>query len=282
MTKGRIIRATESVVGGTVLPIIGYISIGEKATNKTGKEHPVSLNYFRVRGKNGTTCQYEKQFYDALGERPTKIPIAFISDDVSEVCNNIFQCYIKGKYWGSGDGETFRVFDPQSDPKKPVSDRYVTVGKDHPLVTSLRGSWKERLDMTFVIPAIKGVMGVWKFSTGGVKTTIPEIVKTFDFVRQQAGTIRMFPFDLVVEENTGHTPDEIRQWKSIKLVPSFGESSIMEIKSWLQGGHNLEQLGIFTLNKDEPVKQLSAQPEQTRKEIESSKNTTELFPEDEH
>lgn len=235
----------------TTLPIIGHIAIGGKTKSTNGKEIPTSLDYFRARGKGGEPCKYEKQFTDAFGDKPTKIPIAFISDDIEEVCNQQFECWKGGKFWGKGDGVNFHVYDPSR-------KEYVNVTKESPLVTSLATDWKERLTMTFVIPAISGVLGVWKFTTSGSKSTIPEIVKTFDFIKEKMGTIRLVPFELMVENNTGRNPGETRQWKSVKLIPAFTEDNINAIRGLLTSGGSLEQLGIFTLNSDR-IKEISAQ-----------------------
>jgi len=104
--NSRIIRKT-SGQPATRLPLIGNVRIGEKRkSQKTGKEYPVSLDYFIATG------DYAAKFNEAYPDKPTKIQIVFISDDNFQSCfeewdgrNN------EGRRSGYGDGETFHLWD---------------------------------------------------------------------------------------------------------------------------------------------------------------------------
>jgi len=263
MATGRI-KVKESDISGTTLPVIGYLSIGEvsKPADPNKKGYPKSLNHFRVRGKNNTPCLYESEFTRVFGDKPTRIPIAFISDDLKEVCNQQYENWDNGKNWGSGDGETFKVWDTTAINKTTgaATGAFIEVDSKHHLVQQWKreGKWKERLTMTFVIPKITSVLGVWKFQTGGSKSSIPEIVKAFDWIKEKASTVKYFPFDLIVESHVGKNPGEAKQWKIVKLIPSAGQESLQSIRQMFSSGrmNELGNTALFVLS-DSDIKQIA-------------------------
>lgn len=97
--KGRISTGT---VQGSTLPEIGRIKVGMK----TERGLPTSLDYFRATGKFAT------HFASLVGDKPTELHIAFVSNNLSEVCNEQFEAWDKGKRLGWGDGSTFTVWNP--------------------------------------------------------------------------------------------------------------------------------------------------------------------------
>lgn len=218
-TTGRIAQRKTQVSAST-LPEVGKIKIGEKRQSSKGVEYPVSLDYFRPTGN------YAGEFYKIYGDKPSKITVAFISDDISEVCNERYECWDKGKRYGWGDGVTFTIWDGQ---------QYIeNVPANDPRVVGFR--WDMTLTLRFVLLEMKGVMGVWTFQTKAKQTTIPSIVKAFDFVRERANTIIGFPFNLMVEKHKSYNPGEQRNYPVVSLVPNFSEESIEMVKNFLQQG----------------------------------------------
>ena len=136
------------------LPLIGNIRIGEKRKNSQGKEYPVSLDYFKATG------EYAVKFDEAFPEKPTKIQIVFISDEDWQSCFEEWDGRDpEGRRAGYGDGETFWLWDGkeyQETGNREEVDRY---SKKHDV------KWKPVLTLQFVIPAISGIFGCWRFTT---------------------------------------------------------------------------------------------------------------------
>ena len=85
---------------------VGFIKVGEKRKGKNGKEYPVSLDYFRCHADKA----YQEQFTQALGEKPNRIQISFLSNDPAHACNARYELRDKcGKLYCQSDGQTFKV-----------------------------------------------------------------------------------------------------------------------------------------------------------------------------
>src|SRR3972149_4555670 len=99
------IQSRKSESAASTLPEIGKVKIGEKAMSQGGKEYPKSLDYFKPTGN------FANEFTMKYGDKPTKLSVCFISDDLNEVCNERYESWVKGKRWGWGDGTLFTVWD---------------------------------------------------------------------------------------------------------------------------------------------------------------------------
>src|SRR5690606_3997932 len=132
-----------------------------------------------------------------------------------EVCYERFESYDKGKRYGWGVGETFSVWD---DGKYihgvPSSDKRVRALK-----------WERTLTLRFVLLEMKEIWGCWTWSTKAKEVTIPSIIKAFDLVREKAGTIYGFPFNLNIEMKKSYSPGEARTYPVVSLIPNFSEES---------------------------------------------------------
>lgn len=253
MSTGRIQNRKEQRTF-TTLPLIGRIKVGEK----TERGLPTSIDYFRC-----ASSKYEHLFKEAFGEKPTRIPIVFITDNIQEACKESYACWDKGKFYGEGDGVTFSVWDSKAG-KDGKGAMVEGLTAEDPRVRALK--WEEYLDMNFVVPAIKGVMGYWKFSTKGKKSSIPAIVQAFDFVQQRLGTVKGVPFDLIVEKKKGYTPGEAKLYPVVQLVTNINEESMRAIKTLMTAGVGVEE--FVALNMDEKkmlarAKELEEMPEST-------------------
>lgn len=229
-------RKTE--VSASTLPEVGKIKIGIKNEQKG---YPMSLDYFRPTGN------YANEFNNIYGDKPRKLTVAFISDDLNEVCNERYECWDKGKRWGWGDGNTFTVWDGQKYAENIATGDPLLQGK----------KWEIMLTLRFVLLDMKGIMGYWSFSTKAKQTTIPTVVKAFDYVRERANTIVGFPFNLIVEKKTGYNPGEARNYPVVSLVPNFSDESIEKVAQYLETGGNVAKLNARMIQAGE-LKQLAA------------------------
>lgn len=240
-------RKNESTA--SILPEIGKVKIGMKATNAKGVEYPKAIDYFRPTGT------FANEFTKLFGENCKKLNIAFISDDINEVCNQRFECWTDGKRWGYGDGETFTVFDKSVNGAKgayvenlPPTDARVKALK-----------WDEMLTLRFVILEMKGIMGYWRFETKAKTVTIPSIIKSFDFVREKAGSIIGFPFSLIVEKKTGYSPGEPRLYPAVTLVPNFTEDSLTMVREYIEMGGNMNRVTTKMIEQEQVLKLIPKQ-----------------------
>jgi hypothetical protein len=224
---GRVSQRRQITTAST-LPEVGKIKIGEKATNSSGTEYPRSLDYFKPTG------QFSQAFQSTYGDKPRKLSVVFVSDNLNEVCNERYECWIKGKRWGWGDGTNFTVWDP-------AQKKYVDCDEKDPRVRSVK-PWDLYLTLRFVLLEMKGIMGYWRFETKAVKTTIPSIVQSFDFVKNKAGTIIGFPFNLIVEKKTGYSPEDAKTYPVVTLVPNFSPEAIDMVSQYLEQGGNVNKL----------------------------------------
>lgn len=243
---GRVSQRKVNTAAST-LPEIGKIKIGEKATNSSGKEYPRALDYFKPTG------QFSQAFQGIYGNTPKKLSVCFISDNLGEVCNERYECWIKGKRWGWGDGTNFTVWDNKA---------YVECDANDPKVTKLQ-PWDLYLTLRFVLLEMKGIMGYWTFQTKAQKTTIPSIVQAFDFVRERAGTIIGFPFNLLVEKKTGYSPEDPKSYPMVTLVPNFSQESIEMVSQYLEQGGNVNKITTAMIEQKK-VLQIESAPTTTQ------------------
>ncbi len=227
--KGRI--STGTVQQGSTLPEIGRIKVGMK----TERGLPTSLDYFRATGKFAT------HFASLVGDKPTELHIAFVSNDLSEVCNEQFEAWDKGKRLGWGDGSSFTVWNP-SGGKDNKGAYEIGLLPDDPKVKAIRKFFARTLTLRFVLLKMKGVLGYWTFQTKAKETTIPSIVKAFDMVMERSGSIIGFPFSLVVEKVQSYTPGMAKNYPIVKLIPNFTEETIEQVRAYVESGGELNRL----------------------------------------
>jgi hypothetical protein len=227
MSTGRI-RVAKAVNNASTLPEIGKIKTGIKATSAKGVEYPKAIDYFRPTGN------FANQFTALFGEKPQSLQVAFISDNISEVCNEQFESWDKGKRYGWGDGETFTIFNATTgkydDGVPPTDDR----------VKKLK--WERTLTLRFVLLKMTGVLGYWSWSTKAKEVSIPSITKSFDLVMERAGSIIGFPFNFTIEMKKSYTPGEAKTYPVVSLIPSFNEENMEAVRNYIEAGGNLNRL----------------------------------------
>lgn len=228
MMAGRIYRPEQ---GAAILelPEIGRLHIGKKQMGQNGREYPVSVDYFIPAGK------YAGMFTQALGEKPQTIQVIFPDDDPAKVCNERYEFRDdKGALVARGDGRTFEIWDgkhyaPYSVDSYP--DIMEQIAKNNP---TKRGAenWDIVLTLRFIVPAVRGIVGVWQFSTKGKASSIRNIRESFDGVQMMRGTVTQTVFDLSVQFAKSNKPNTNSRYPVVSLVAN--DTRLAEIQKMLQ------------------------------------------------
>lgn len=229
--NGRIIRPAEDVVLG--LPRIGKIKIGMKRrSDKTGKEYPTSVDYFIPSGK------YAGLFTKAYGEKPQTIQIVFPSDSPAEVCKEEWELRDdKGALVASGDGQDFKVWSGQAYLNLNTDDYpelMESIAKRYGKYNGADNGWRVRLTMNFLIPLVRGVVGLWTFETSGVASSIRNCRNAYDAMLAERGSVRGAIWDMTVQFATTQKPNDNSRFPVVSIVPNESEGNLRLIKEAMQ------------------------------------------------
>lgn len=224
---GRIYRPEQ---GAAILelPEIGRLHIGKKQMGQNGREYPVSVDYFIPAGK------YAGMFTQALGEKPQTIQVIFPDDSPEKVCNERYEYRDdKGALVARGDGRTFEIWDGKHyvlysvDAYPDIMDQ---IAKNNP---TKRGAdnWDIVLTLRFIVPAVRGIVGVWQFSTKGKASSVRNIRESFDGVQMMRGTVTQTAFDLSVQFAKSNKPGVSSRYPVVSLVAN--DNRINDIRAML-------------------------------------------------
>jgi hypothetical protein len=212
--KGRLHRPDR--VPASQLPIIGNIKCGIK-----GDKFPQSVDYFIPTGK------YASLFTDAYGQKPSTIQIVFINNDRSMVCNERYEYRDKqGRLFASGDGQEFEIWDGKKYCKRNIATSPDIMDQVEKICPGSHKKWEVILTLRFLIPKIKGIAGIWQFSTKGDKSSIPNIVSTFDTMMDIKKSIVGVMCDLTVQFAKSQKPGETSRFPVVSLVPNVSEKNL--------------------------------------------------------
>lgn len=233
---GRIYRPEQ---GAAILelPEIGRLHIGKKQATQNGKEYPVSVDYFIPSGK------YAGMFTAALGEKPQTIQVIFPDDAPEKVCNERYEYRDdKGALVARGDGQTFEIWNGERYAPYSVDaypDIMAQIERNNP---TKRGAenWDIVLTLRFIVPAVRGIVGVWQFSTKGKASSVKNIRESFDGVRLMRGTVTQTVFDLSVQFAKSNKPGVNSRYPVVSLVAN--DNRIAEIKQAMAPEQNLSLL----------------------------------------
>ena len=216
--SGRIIKRESEA--RLPFPVIGKVKCGEK--NERGL--PRSLDYFVATGK------YASLFQNAY-DKPNVIQVVFPSDDASLVCKEEYEFRdTAGKLVADGDGENFRVWS-----NKTVSYTRVST-EQYPDIMNMVSSkypsceWRVTLTLRFIVPKVRGVMGVWEFKTKGSASSIPQVRDTFDAMLEQNGKVQGVIFDLSVTMAKSQKPNTNSRYPVVSLIPNESEANVRLVK----------------------------------------------------
>ena len=84
------------------------------------------------------------------------------------------------------------------------------------------------LTLRFIIPSVRGIVGVWQFSTKGKASSVKNIRNSFDGVQQLRGTVTQTVFDLSVAFAKSNKPDTNSRYPVVSLVAN--DTRIAEIR----------------------------------------------------
>lgn len=241
-------RINEDVTRPASLGVVGRIKIGETVDGSNGKR-PVSLDYFKAYAPE----QYARFFREYYSERPNKITVVFLSNDMNEVCKNFYELRDgSGGRVAHGDGKCFFVTTQSSGVIKEILEV-----PDNPqawmdeIEKKHKSKWRERLVLRFAIPAIP-ILGVWEFSTHGSDSTIPNIVGTIDTMLEMAGRIAGIPFDLILEKVKSDKAGSKSVYPVVKIIPNISPESAEIVRGLpMQLGAILTQEKITQLSSGE-------------------------------
>lgn len=207
------------------LPRVGQIKIGMKDS----RGFPKSVDYFVPAGK------YAGLFQKAYGEKPQTIQIVFPDDDPAKVCKEEYEYRDdEGRLIAYGDGETFKVWNGKQYAEFKISEHPTLmdgVARKHPNRAVKKGGdgWQITLTLTFIIPMVRGIAGVWRFVTKGTASTIPNIRDTFDAMLQERGFVRGVIFDMNVQFATSQKPGDKSRYPVVTIVPNESEDNLRKI-----------------------------------------------------
>lgn len=207
-------------------PIIGKIKVGIK----TEKGYPKGVDYFVPSGK------YSELFKRVYGDKPNTIQIVFISDDAKESCIERYEYRDdKGKLIAFGDGEIFNVWGGQKyseisiakypDIMEIISEKY----PNRKAKNDYKG-WDVTLKINFLIPLIRGVIGLWSFETKGYLSSIPNIRNVFDEMLCRRGFVKGIIFDMNVKFVTSQKPYDKSVYPIVSIVPNESEDNVNKLK----------------------------------------------------
>lgn len=238
--KGRINRPTPGI-DRVVLPRVGFIKVGIKEVSKTGKEYPKSVDYFVATGK------YAELFRQAYGDRPQTIQIMFVDDDPAKSCNEMYVYWDnKGRKIAYGDGETFFVWNGERYEQFSIAEHpnlMQGVEKKYP---NGKG-WQITLTLTFIVPLVRGIAGVWQFVTKGSASTIPNVRDAFDAMLQDRGFVKGIIWDMNVQFAVSQKPGDNSRYPVVTIVPNESEGNLRKIHDafkpikLLDDGKNLQE-----------------------------------------
>lgn len=236
MASGRIYRPE---TGNDILelPEIGRLHIGKKQAGQNGREYPVSVDYFIPSGK------YAALFTQALGEKPGTIQIVFPSDDASKVCNERFEYRDNaGALVARGDGRTFEIWNGKNYAPYSVEEYPNIMDQIAQKNPTKRGNdnWDIVLTLRFIVPAVRGIVGVWQFSTKGKASSVKNIRESFDGVQMLRGTVCQTVFDLSVQFAKSNKPNTNSRYPVVSLIAN--DRRVEEIREMMKQENSTKNL----------------------------------------
>lgn len=224
---GRILKKAGAETTKLVLPRVGTIKIGYKDE----RGFPRSVDYFIPTGK------YASLFTKAYGEKPQTIQVVFPEDDPAKVCNERYEYRDdEGRLLATGDGEIFQIWNGKEYQEVSIEQSpnlMKSVEKRHPnkLYQKTGEGWQIILTLNFIVPCVRGIAGVWQFSTKGTASTIPNVRNVFDAMLEMKGYCKGIIFDLSVQYAKSQKPGDKSRYPVVSLVPNESEENIRTIKA---------------------------------------------------
>lgn len=234
--SGRIYRQDDKV-SVLSLPEVGRLHIGERRVSKNGSEYPAAVDYFIPAGK------YAELFSQAVGDKPQTIQIIFPDDNPEIVCDERYEYRDNsGALVAYGDGKIFRVWNGQKYLPFSVGEYPDIMERISAKNPTKRGAdnWDIVLRLRFIIPAVRGVVGVWYFCTKGSASSVKNIRDSFDGVQLMRGTVTQTVFDLSVKFHKSNKPGDNSRYPVVSLVAN--DNRIEDIRKAIKPADGLHLL----------------------------------------
>lgn len=233
--------------------IIGKIKIGKKTRNAKGKEVPTSLDYFRFTDPFGG--RYATMAEEQFGQ-PKQLQVTFASDDFNQNCIERMELRnSSGQLVAYTDLET--LWTSQKDGFEPIAKRRIeAAGGMKACMEALEKKYTksnyeakffECLYLRVVLLGFR-VIGQWEIYTKAAKSSIKQIVDTYDMVLQQAGRIAWIPFTLSVQKVKANREIPGESYKrSYSVISLHPDLSVEMQETLLQFGNDIK--GLVTVDK---------------------------------
>lgn len=188
------------------LPERGHVKIGRKGKmvkSRNGNEFqpPEKLDHFLIttmqRGADNNFL-LDEAAHEALGPKPTSIPVRLLYDDPSLNFPTRYACYKGRQLWCSGDGEqALRVIDS---PKAGAPSHEAVTCPCFRQNPEYAGKDKCKMNgaLSVLLEGAGGLGGVWKFRTTSYNSIVG-LLSTMAFIRSvTGGPLAGIPFNLIV------------------------------------------------------------------------------------
>lgn len=230
MLSGRVIKEQEEPQQRTIsLGRAGVIRFGEKRVHpQTGNEYPAALNHFILDARP----EYQEYFKEVYGDKPSKLEIAFISDDPKDSCYDRYELRDKaGKLYGLANGKTdeasIYLYIKNKWEEMTIETRLKYGGTTEFMDGAVthcesKTGWKRRLTLTFLLPRMTKIIGFFVLHTGGENTSIENLTQTFDSVKELNGTAVLVPFDLILTMAVSDLSGDKRSYPVLSLLCNRG------------------------------------------------------------
>jgi hypothetical protein len=96
------------------------------------------------------------------------------------------------------------------------------------------------LTLRFIVPAIRGVVGVWVLNTKGRASSVKNLRDSFDSVQAMRGTVTTSVFDLSVHFHKSNKPGQNSRYPVLELV--CNDNRIGEIRELLKPENSTKNL----------------------------------------
>ena len=200
---------------------------------------PQSIDWFRATGK------YADLFSKAFGERPNTIQIVFPSDSPEIVCNERFVYRDNsGALVARGDGRIFEIWNGSEYAPYSIEQYPDIMERIAARTPTKRGAdnWDVELTLRFIIPAIRGVVGVWSLTSKGRASSVKNLRDSFDSVQMMRQTVTTSVFDLSVHFHKSNKPGQNSRYPVLELV--CNDTRIEQIREMLKPENSTKNLLI--------------------------------------
>lgn len=206
-----------------MLSEIGKIKVGAKKNNGNGREYPVSLDHF----VGISQIQEAQDSFDLNYDKANVIPVCFASDNDSYNIVNRYEVRdSSGKLYAYGDGKDFYIAKEREFTlieHETILSKYQSVENFQKKISEYlktpkhEAPWKEMLKLRFIIAKIS-ILGVWTFTTYAAKSSIDQILSSYDMIKLvNGGSVKMIPFLLNVKKVVSNRSQSAMSYPVVSL-----------------------------------------------------------------